>query len=46
MILVRKGFSDLRASDVDQMDVLDAMNTALYKLDQRVSDVRKVFYRD
>ena len=46
MILARKGFSELRAENVDQMGVLDAMNTELYKLDQRVSDVRKVFYRD
>jgi len=46
MILLRRGFSELRASDVDQMDTLDAMNTALYKLDQRVSDLRKVFYKE
>lgn len=46
MIIVRKGFSELRANDVDEMDVLEAMNTALYKIDQKVSDVRKLFYGD
>ena len=46
MILLRKGFNELRSSDIDQMDALDAMNTALYKLDQRVSDVRKAFYKE
>lgn len=43
IIQVRKGFSELRADNVDQMEALDDMNTALYKLDQRVSDIRKVF---
>ena len=44
LIQVRKGFSELRPSNADQMDVLDCMNTALYKLEQKVSDIRKVFY--
>lgn len=44
VIQIRKGFSELRASNAEQMDALEAMNTALYKLDQRVSDIRKVFY--
>lgn len=43
LIQVRKGFSELQSSDLDQMDALDAMNTALYKLEQKFSDVRKVY---
>lgn len=46
MIQVRKGFSELRSTDVEQMEALDAMNAALYKLDQRVCDIRKVFCGD
>lgn len=45
-ILVRQGFSELRASNVDQLEALDAMNVAMYKLDQNISDIRKVFYGD
>lgn len=46
LILVRKGFAELRAEDLAQTDAQDAMNAVLYKLDQRVSDIRKVFYGD
>jgi len=43
LIQVRKGFADLEAEDLDQTDALDAMNTALYKLEQKFSDIRNVF---
>lgn len=46
MIQVRKDFSELRAKNVEQMETLDDTNTALYKLDQRVSDLKKIFYGD
>jgi len=46
VIQLRKGFSELRASNVEEMEALDDMNTVLYKLDQRVTDIRKVFYGD
>lgn len=44
LIQVRKGFSELRADDIDQMDALEGMNTAMYKLEQTFSDIKKVFY--
>ena len=40
---VRKGFAELRAENIEQMDALDGMNTALYKLDQTVADIKNVF---
>ena len=43
LIQVRNGFSELRSSDVDQMEALDDMNTALYKLERSFSDVKEVF---
>lgn len=43
MILVRKGFSELRAKNVKQMDAVEGFNTAMYKLEQRVSDINEVF---
>ena len=43
MILVRKGFSKLRAKNTEQMDALEGFNTAMYKLEQRVSDINEVF---
>lgn len=43
LIQVRKDFSELEAEDLDQTDALDAMNTALYKLEQKFSDVKNVF---
>lgn len=46
LIQFRKGFSALRAENVEQMEALDFMNTELYKIDQKMSDVRKVFYGD
>lgn len=46
LIQVRKRFAELEAEDLDQTDALDAMNTALYKLEQKFSDVRKVFLGD
>ena len=44
LIQVRKGFAELEAEDLGQTDAVDAMNRALYKLEQKFSDVRKVFY--
>jgi len=44
VIQVRKGFSELRATNVDQMEALNDMNTKLYKLEQSVVDIKKVFY--
>ena len=43
MILVRKGFSELRANNTEQMDAIEGFNTAMYKLEQRVSDINEVF---
>ena len=40
---IRKGFAELRAENIEQMDALDGMNTALYKLDQKVADIKNVF---
>lgn len=45
MIQLRKGFSEPRATGVEQTEVLDNTNTAMYKLEQRVSDIRKVFLK-
>ncbi len=43
LIEMRKGFSELRVVNVEQSEELGDMNTALYKLEQALSDVRKVF---
>lgn len=40
---VRKGFAELRASDINQMDAMYAMNTAMFILEQKFADVKKVF---
>lgn len=46
IIQVRKGFAELQPEDLDQTDALDSMNRALFKLEQKFSDVRKVFLGD
>lgn len=43
LIQIRKGFAELEAEDLPQTDATDAMNRALYKLEQAFSDIRKVF---
>lgn len=43
LIQIRKGFSELRSSDVIQMEVLDMFNTDLYKLEQRYADIKDAF---
>ena len=43
MILLRSAFSDLRADNMEMTEALEGMNVAIYKLEQKVSDVRKAF---
>lgn len=46
MIQVRKGFSELRADNMPQTEALEGMNTALYRLEMKMSDIRKTFKGD
>ena len=44
MIQIRKDFRELRSDNVDETEVMFEFNAAMYKLEQRFSNLRKVFY--
>ena len=39
----RKGIAELRAAKLEQVEVLDGRHKGLYKLDQKVADIKNVF---
>ena len=43
IIEARKAFAELRFQNIEQMEIMSGLNTALYKLDQKISDAKKIF---
>lgn len=43
VIEARKAFAELRSQNSEQIEIMFGLNTALYKLDQKISDAKKIF---